>query len=128
MCCKGWDYTLYDMYLLYIYAAFDMYHALISLNFVIEDVSVSCLILDPIQIRVKVRDSGTPVLEDATSVFINVERNLNIPEFSQAQYNLSIPENRPVNTEILDLDAIDNDGVSHRWVKENLGQRASLIM
>lgn len=57
-------------------------------------------------------DKGYPPLSDRARVVINVQRNLNGPVFTQAALNISIPENRPVDSEVQQVIATDSDNVS----------------
>jgi hypothetical protein len=47
-----------------------------------------------------VQDNGLPPKQDITTVVINVNRNLNPPEFTQFTYNFNAFENDPVGTNI----------------------------
>ncbi len=66
------------------------------------------------------QDKGYPPLIDRATVRITVQRNLNAPKFEKSVYNITITENKPVNSEVLTVKATDADNVSYydyQWDK-----------
>ena len=66
-----------------------------------------------------VKDKGSPVKSDTTTIKVNVERNLNAPKFVKGTYNITVPENRPKNSEIATVSATDDDGVSYTYISQS---------
>ena len=61
-------------------------------------------------------DRLNPDLVDVEVVVITVNRNPNCPVFtSPAGYSISINENFPRNSFVLQVNASDADGVSYLW-------------
>ncbi|XP_015979618.2 protocadherin gamma-A5 isoform X19 [Rousettus aegyptiacus] len=55
-------------------------------------------------------DGGDPVLSSTTHVRVMVlDANDNVPQFTQSEYRVSVPENIPVGTRLLTLTATDPD-------------------
>ena len=65
-----------------------------------------------LQFPVDVQDSGSPRKSARATVFVSVSRNLNGPVFFPTDYNVTIPEDKLVDTLVIDLDATEADGVS----------------
>lgn len=69
-----------------------------------------CIVL---QLRLIVYDSAYPNARDTSDVVISVFRDESGPIFQpSATYQITIPETTPIGNEVLDVDAIDPDGVS----------------
>lgn len=58
------------------------------------------------------QDGGVPRKQSIVQVTINIERNPSPPQFIQRQYVVVINESTPINTDILQVSARDNDNVS----------------
>ena len=58
------------------------------------------------------QDGGVPRKQSIVQVTINIERNPSPPQFIQRQYVVVINESTPINTDILQVSAQDNDKVS----------------
>lgn len=65
------------------------------------------------QIRVVVRDGGTPQLQDTAVVNINVNRNLKAPRFEQTDYRPSIRETQDLGVAFQRVLARDDDTKVH---------------
>ena len=62
------------------------------------------------ELTVEARDAGSPPLSASLSLHIAVQDfNDNTPEFERDQYEVSVPESVPVNTQLLQLTASDAD-------------------
>ena len=61
------------------------------------------------QLRVRAQDNGSPRLFDVEIVTITVNRNLNTPQFLQSAYIVSILETTSPGTQVLQVQARDND-------------------
>ena len=68
------------------------------------------------QLRLVVYDSAYPSARDTCDVLISVLRDESGPIFQpSATYQITIPETTPIGSEVLNVDAIDPDGVSHPY-------------
>ncbi|XP_074647699.1 protocadherin Fat 4-like [Tubulanus polymorphus] len=69
-------------------------------------------------LRIVVKDKGIPPYSDMCSVRINVLRNSNAPSFTLQHYEVTINESIPLNTTIIDVNAVDPDGkaVTYRMI------------
>ena len=66
-----------------------------------------------LQLRLIVYDSAYPNAQDTSDVVITVLRDEQGPIFQpSATYQITIPETTPIGNEILEVNAIDADGVS----------------
>ena len=65
----------------------------------------------PVQIVVRARDLGTPakVSEDQATVTVQVQRNVNCPQFDNLPYSADVDETLSVNGEVLRAVAVDRD-------------------
>ena len=64
-----------------------------------------------LQLSIMAQDRGYPPMNDRTTVYITVQRNLHSPVFTQEDYDISITENEPVQATVLTVTASDEDGV-----------------
>ncbi|XP_072001797.1 protocadherin gamma-C5-like isoform X31 [Engystomops pustulosus] len=85
-----------------------------------EDIAEHKLILTAI-------DGGEPARSGSTQITVIVlDINDNAPVFDQARYKISIPENVPINTLIIKLNATDSDVGINSEFTYSIDQRTSL--
>ncbi|XP_074651639.1 protocadherin-11 X-linked-like [Tubulanus polymorphus] len=78
------------------------------------------------QVKVLATDGGLPTLTGTCTVNIEVtDANDNSPKFAKPVYSLTIPENTPTNTTILQVHAVDPDLGESGKVKYSINIRAS---
>ena len=70
------------------------------------------VLLLPLQLRVQIYDSSNPEQRAETMVLITVNRNVNGPQFSQANYRANVVENYPIGASVVTIQATDSDYVS----------------
>lgn len=56
-------------------------------------------------------DSASPDIKGTANVEITVQRNVNAPAFIGLPYSKSVSELHPMGTEVINITAIDGDGV-----------------
>lgn len=66
------------------------------------------------QLRVIARDKGVPSKQSGVTVTVIVERNPNQPAFIQRSYEADVNESIPVGSSVIEVAALDLDGVSLR--------------
>ncbi|KAK0048619.1 protocadherin Fat 4, partial [Biomphalaria pfeifferi] len=64
------------------------------------------------QLRVQVADQGSPPRSSLCVFSVNVNRNVNAPQFSPAFYNITILETQPIASTIVYLTATDADRIA----------------
>lgn len=55
------------------------------------------------------QDGGNPRLSSVTTVYVDVERNLNTPGWNQQNYTVTVNEIQTLGVTILTLSAFDQD-------------------
>ena len=62
------------------------------------------------------RDGGTPVKTSTAIVDVTVIRNLNQPRFTQSNMRVSINDNIPAGSSIIQVEATDDDDEVGAWI------------
>lgn len=62
-------------------------------------------------------DSDRPDDTAHTNLTVNVNRNPNAPNFIDSNYQRTVNESYPISVSLVQIEASDNDGVSHILVK-----------
>lgn len=83
---------------------------------------LSDAIQDRIEINVGAYDDGYPVKNSSTNakVIVNINKNRESPVFKENQYTVTITEKTGVNSNILRVQARDNDNQVRRFICGNL--------
>lgn len=62
-----------------------------------------------LQIRIMVKDGGSPACSKTSVATISVQRNLNSPRFSRGEWTVEIMETQSLTEPIVTIDAQDAD-------------------
>ncbi|XP_074650417.1 protocadherin gamma-A5-like [Tubulanus polymorphus] len=81
------------------------------------------------QVKVLAVDGGLPELTGTCTINIEItDANDNTPKFAKSSYSVSIPENTPTNTSILQVHAVDPDLGESGKVRYMINLRASDVI
>ncbi|KAI8794949.1 protocadherin Fat 4, partial [Biomphalaria glabrata] len=83
-----------------------------SQNFIVLNRNLATDNATRYQLRVQVTDQGSPPRSGLCVFSVNVNRNVNAPQFSPAIYNITILETQPVASTIVKLTATDADRIA----------------
>ena len=70
---------------------------------------VTCYTLHVSQVRVRVKDGGTPFKSATLTVKVNIDRNFKDPAWDQTSYTKSVSESVIVGTSVIAVTARDTD-------------------